>query len=106
MKIREVERLLAAANTPQVVADDLSRRGIIARSPVLRGRPGCPYWDRKQKRNRRPFPGGSADRRAERRAAAHGGCGTVRQCFAMITMSAPERRRLPNRGPCETAEIG
>lgn len=40
-----IERLLAEARDPHVVADYLGRRGIVALSPVLRGHARCPYFN-------------------------------------------------------------
>jgi putative DNA primase/helicase len=44
-KIDAINRLLREANTPEVVTAYLTRRGLSASSPVLRGHPRCPYFD-------------------------------------------------------------
>lgn len=41
----QIERLIAEARATHVVRDYLSRRGIVAISPALRGHPRCPYFD-------------------------------------------------------------
>lgn len=42
---RAIRQLLEDANRPEVVGRYLARRGLSARSPVLRGHPRCPYYD-------------------------------------------------------------
>ncbi|HEY1260560.1 MAG TPA: toprim domain-containing protein [Stellaceae bacterium] len=39
-----VERLIADARSPHIVADYLASRGIVAMSSILRGHPSCPYF--------------------------------------------------------------
>lgn len=42
---RRIERALAEARQPNVVADYLARRGLSVTSPALRGNASCPYYD-------------------------------------------------------------
>jgi putative DNA primase/helicase len=44
-RLKAIERLLDDARDPDIVADYLTSRGIVARSPVLRGHRRCPYFN-------------------------------------------------------------
>jgi putative DNA primase/helicase len=43
-RVAHMERLLRAADAPDVVADYLRHRGLAASSPILRGHRACPYF--------------------------------------------------------------
>ena len=49
-KAAAINRLIREANRPEVVDAYLSRRGLVARSPVLLGHPRCAYYDEDRKR--------------------------------------------------------
>ena len=49
-KAAAINRLVREANRPEVVDAYLSRRGLVARSPVLLGHPRCAYYDEDRKR--------------------------------------------------------
>ena len=49
-RLSAIERVLAEAHAPHVVADYLNGRGIVASSPVLRGHARCPYFGEDNKK--------------------------------------------------------
>jgi putative DNA primase/helicase len=44
-RLKEIERVIAEANRPELVSNYLSRRGLAVSSPVLLGHPRLPYFD-------------------------------------------------------------